>query len=200
MAKRCFKSFANTSRQPVNAPEFILSPCVESELGAIWARVATDDPDAATRVIELAFETFATLAREPGSGRLRKFRRSRLKNIRSWHIPGLDNYMVFYRSIPRGIQVLHVFQGARNIETLFEQSVLSSAISRRPAISGASRFLEESIPVHVLVPAGDHADVLTQSPEVSFSDPDDRLSKTGVVTMKNHEDIYELGRSAAFRQ
>ena len=171
MAKRCFKIFANASRQPVNAPEFILSPCVESELGAIWARMATDDPDAATRVIELAFETFATLAREPGYGRFRKFRRSRLKDIRSWHIPGLDNYLVFYRSIPRGIQVLHVFQGARDIETLFGQNVVSPANSRRPASNGANRILEESIPVHEPVSTGNHADVLDRSPALSFSGP-----------------------------
>jgi toxin ParE1/3/4 len=108
----------------VNGPEFILSPCVESELGAIWARIATVDPDAATRAIELAYETFATLAREPGSGRLRKFHGSRLKDIRSWHITGLDNYLVFYRPVPEGIQVLHVWHGARDVEALFGDSVV----------------------------------------------------------------------------
>ena len=99
-------------------PEFILSPCVESELAAIWARIATDNPDAATRVIEAAYETFAILARAPESGRRRRFRGPGLKDIRSWHISGVDNYLVFYRAVPGGIQVLHVCYGARDIEVL----------------------------------------------------------------------------------
>jgi len=102
----------------VPGSEFILSPCAEAELAAIWARIATDDPDEATRVIEAAGETFAALAGAPESGRLRRFRGSGLKDIRSWHISGLDNYLVFYRIVPEGIQILHVCYGARDIEVL----------------------------------------------------------------------------------
>ena len=75
--------------------EFILALCVEPELWAIWAFIAKDNPDAATRVIESACETFATLANTPGLGRLRKFRNPRLKGIRSWHVTGFDNYLIF---------------------------------------------------------------------------------------------------------
>ncbi|MGC9943469.1 MAG: type II toxin-antitoxin system RelE/ParE family toxin [Verrucomicrobiota bacterium] len=109
-------------------PEIILSPGVELELGAIWARIATDNPDEATRVIELARETFNILARKPGCGRLRKFRGSRLTGIRSWHISGVDNYLVFYHLIPNGIQVLHVCHGAREVEALFGEKDYSLKI------------------------------------------------------------------------
>jgi len=109
---------AKESRQPVNKTKFILSACVELELGAIWARIATDNPDAATRFIELARETFVALARAPGSGRLWKFRNPRLQEVRSRHISGLDNYLVFYHPVPGGIKVLHVYHGARDIEML----------------------------------------------------------------------------------
>lgn len=118
MARPCSGVSAKESRQPVNNTEFILSACVESELGAIWARIATDNPDAATRFIELARETFVALAREPGSGRLWKFRNPRLQEVRSRHISGLDNYLVFYHPVPGGIKVLHVYHGARDIEML----------------------------------------------------------------------------------
>jgi toxin ParE1/3/4 len=104
----------------VPKPEFSLAPCVEPELWAIWAFIAKDNPDAATRVVEAAYETFVTLAGTPGLGRLRKFRNPRLKGIRSWHIAGFDNYLIFYRSVAEGIQVLHVYHGARDIEALFE--------------------------------------------------------------------------------
>jgi hypothetical protein len=41
-----------------------------------------------------------------------------LQDVRSRHISGLDNYLVFYRPVPGGIIVLHVYHGARDIEML----------------------------------------------------------------------------------
>ena len=55
-------------------PKFILDPCVEDELWGIWYFIAQDNPDAATRVINAAYETFKTLAANPGMGSLRRFR------------------------------------------------------------------------------------------------------------------------------
>jgi toxin ParE1/3/4 len=112
---------ANALRRLVASPEIILAPCVEDELLAIWEYIARDNPAAATRVAESAYETFAILAAKPDLGRPRKFRNTRLRNIRSWHICGFDNYVIFYRSIPQGIQVLHVFHGARDLDALFER-------------------------------------------------------------------------------
>lgn len=100
-------------------PKFILAPCVENELWAIWKFIAQDNPDAATRVVEAGYETFETLAITPALGRPRKFRNPRLKGVRSWHVSGFNNYLIFYLSIPEGIQVLHVYHGARDIEALF---------------------------------------------------------------------------------
>jgi hypothetical protein len=50
-------------------PKFVLDPCVEDELWGIWYFIAQDNPDAATRVIDAAYETFKTLAANPGLGR-----------------------------------------------------------------------------------------------------------------------------------
>jgi toxin ParE1/3/4 len=75
-------------------------------------------PDAATRVIEAAHETFKTLAANPGLGRLRRFRNPTLCNVRSRRVTGFENYLIFYRIVPEGIQINHVYHGARNIEVL----------------------------------------------------------------------------------
>ncbi len=98
--------------------EFILASGVEDELWTIWELIARDNPDAATRVVEAAYETFRTLATTSGLGRLRKFRNSRLKGVRSWLVSGFENYLIFYRAVPEGIEVLHVYHGARDIEAL----------------------------------------------------------------------------------
>jgi len=100
--------------------KFILDPCVEDELWSIWNFIAADNPEAATRVIDAAYATFKNLAANPGLGRPRKFRHAGLRHVRSFPIPDFNNYLVFYRTVPEGIQVLHVYHGARDLETLFE--------------------------------------------------------------------------------
>src|SRR5271163_390480 len=99
--------------------KYILDPCVEDELWGIWHFIAQDNPDAAARVIEAAYETFQTLAANPDIGKRRRFRSPRLRNVRSWRITGFENYLIFYRGVADGIQVNHVYHGARNIEALF---------------------------------------------------------------------------------
>lgn len=102
-------------------PEYILDPIVEDELWGIWKFIAQDNPDAATRVIEAAYATLNTLAANPGLGRPRKFKNSRLVGIRSYPVTGFDNYLIFYRSIQDGIQAHHVYHGARDLESLFNE-------------------------------------------------------------------------------
>ena len=100
---------------------YILDPCVEDELWGIWRFIAQDNPDAATRVIEAARESFKMLGANPGLGRPRRFRNPRLRNIRSWRISGFENYLIFYRAVADGIQVNHVYHGAQDIDALFEK-------------------------------------------------------------------------------
>jgi plasmid stabilization system protein ParE len=91
-------------------PKYVLDPIVEDELWGIWRFISQDNPDAATRVIEAAYKTFDTLAANPGLGKPRKFRNSRLLGIRSFRVSGFESYLIFYRSIP----------GARDLESLFD--------------------------------------------------------------------------------
>ena len=78
-----------------------------------------DNPAAATRVVEAAYETFEMLAANPGIGKLRRFRSPRLRDIRSWRVTGFENYLIFYRRVADGIEVNHIYHGARDIEALF---------------------------------------------------------------------------------
>jgi toxin ParE1/3/4 len=103
-------------------PKYVLDPCVEDELWGIWYFIAQDNPDAATRVIEAAYETFKTLATDPGIGRKRRFRNPKLREVRSWRISGFDNYLIFYRPVPGGVQIHHVYHGARDIDALFAEA------------------------------------------------------------------------------
>jgi hypothetical protein len=50
----------------------------------------------------------------------RKYQNPRLRDIRFLTVPGFENYLAFYRPIPEGIEELHVYHGARDLEPLFE--------------------------------------------------------------------------------
>jgi len=99
----------------------ILAPCIEDELWDIWEFIARDNPDAATRVIEATKATFRTLSENPALGRVRRFHNPRLNEIRSWQVSGFQNYLIFYREHPDGIEVIHVYHGARDIDSLLEE-------------------------------------------------------------------------------
>ena len=94
MGRRYSAASVNGSRKRV--PEFILAPCIEEELWAIGEYIARDNPDAATRVVEAAYETFKALAANPTLGRVRKSHDSRLQGVRSWLVSGFDNYVILH--------------------------------------------------------------------------------------------------------
>jgi toxin ParE1/3/4 len=75
-----------------------------------------DNPDAADRFLDAAHLAFRELARTLGLGRPRKFPQTQLHHFHSFRIKGFNNYLVFYRSVPDGVEVFHVLHGARDLE------------------------------------------------------------------------------------
>ena len=101
---------------------FLLAPCIEDELDEIWDFIAKDNPEAATRVVYAAYDTFRALAANPGLGHPRAFRRKAHRNVRGRNVQGFDNYLILYREITGGIEVLHVYHNARNISALLRKA------------------------------------------------------------------------------
>ncbi|HEY1110340.1 MAG TPA: type II toxin-antitoxin system RelE/ParE family toxin [Opitutaceae bacterium] len=99
-------------------PSYLLDRCVEGELWDIWTSIAHDNPDAATRVIEAVYETCLTISAHPHTGRARKFKNPRLRGIRSIPVAGFNNYLIFYRPVREGVQIHHVYHGARDLDAL----------------------------------------------------------------------------------
>ncbi len=62
----------------------------------------------------------ARLAETPGIGRLWGSPNEVLAGVRVWRIKGFENWLLFYRPTGDGIEVLHVFHGARDIASLLE--------------------------------------------------------------------------------
>lgn len=83
--------------------------------------IAQDGSVAAHRFLDAAEAAFQQLAQLPRMGSPREFQNSRLVGIRQWPVPGFENYLIFYRPIEGGIEVLRVLHGARDIERLFQE-------------------------------------------------------------------------------
>lgn len=96
------------------------SKFVSGELLEIATVIADDHPDAAERFLDAADHTFELLAEQPHMGRARKFPSGSMKDLRSFRVNGFDNYLIFYRPVSGGIEVLHVYHGARDLDALFD--------------------------------------------------------------------------------
>jgi toxin ParE1/3/4 len=72
------------------------------------------NPDAALRFLRAIDQTIENLAAQPLIGRLRKFHRRDLKNIRSWRINDFENYLIFYQFAQRRLEILRIKHGAMN--------------------------------------------------------------------------------------
>jgi toxin ParE1/3/4 len=91
-------------------------PLAELDLLDIWEFIAEDSPDRADEFLDRLEGTLQTLARNPGMGRRRE---ELLAGLRSFPI---GNYVVFYREIEGGIDVIRILRGSRDIEEIFKQS------------------------------------------------------------------------------
>ena len=95
------------------------TPRVRRDLEQNADHVAEDSLDAALRFYDAAEAAFDELAEMPGMGSPRTFKNSRLGEVRMWPIPGFENWLIFYRPIKDGIEVLRVVHAARDIQGLF---------------------------------------------------------------------------------
>jgi toxin ParE1/3/4 len=94
----------------------IKRPLAELDLLDIWEFIAENSPDRADEFLDRLEGKLQTLALHPGMG---KRREELLAGLRSFP---MGNYVVFYREIDDGIDVIRILHGSRDIEEIFRQS------------------------------------------------------------------------------
>lgn len=93
-------------------PTATRNPLSREDLIAIWNYIAFDNTDAADRLLDMLEEKFELLARNPGLG----IRRPEISpDLRSFPV---GNYLILYRSIPNGVEIVRVVQGQRDLTKL----------------------------------------------------------------------------------
>ena len=94
----------------------VVRPRALDDLAEIWAYIADDSPDQADAFVDLVDSKFQALSRRPGLGR----RRPELTPDIDIQSLAVGRYVVFYQPLSRGIEVVRVLHGSRDIESIFE--------------------------------------------------------------------------------
>ena len=92
-------------------PLATILPSAESDLADIWDYIAQNSPDNADRLIDRIFQTCQeNLASSPHMGRPREELSPGLSSLI------IGDYIIFYRTIDSGVEVVRVLHGRRDIE------------------------------------------------------------------------------------
>jgi toxin ParE1/3/4 len=94
-------------------PKYVRSSRAQEDLDEIWRYIAADNLAAADRFIDSLAEKCAWLASAPEKGEKRP---DLGETVRCFSI---GSYVIFFRPIPEGIEVVRVLHGARDTERNF---------------------------------------------------------------------------------
>jgi plasmid stabilization system protein ParE len=101
--------------------KYTLSAEAVADLDTIWEYVARDDVDAADRIVEAAYRVCTNLAKHPELGPLRRFYSSGPGNIRYFVITEFPNYLIFYRVVADGVEIIRILHGAQDVGDLLAE-------------------------------------------------------------------------------
>ena len=94
----------------------VVRDAAEQDLEDSALFIAREDKKAAVRFLDAFKATAALLAERPSAGRRRSFDHVRLAGLRSMPIGEFENFLIFYLPIERGIDIIRVLHGARDLE------------------------------------------------------------------------------------
>jgi toxin ParE1/3/4 len=75
------------------------------------------DARLALRFLDAAEETFRKLSLMPSLGPVH----STAQGIRTWQVKGFERYIIAYRPLNDGVEIIRVLHGARNWQALLEE-------------------------------------------------------------------------------
>lgn len=91
-----------------------LTESAVQDLEKIYDYIALDNIDAADRVKHRLQKRWCAAAENPGIGRKRDELRPNIRSLNE------GSYLIFYRQIENGIEILRILHGAMNLEALFD--------------------------------------------------------------------------------
>ena len=83
--------------------------------------ISQSSPAASARFLAAAEQACADLAAMPGMGSPWESSSPHLQGVRTWPIRGFRKYLIFYRAVEGGIEVMRVLYGARDLDAALEE-------------------------------------------------------------------------------
>ncbi|HEV7281922.1 MAG TPA: type II toxin-antitoxin system RelE/ParE family toxin [Pirellulaceae bacterium] len=93
-------------------------PLAELDVVEIALYLADDSEAAARRFLDAVRPTLVRISAFPGAGDRVLTSNLQLQGCRSWAVSGFDNWRIYYRSMPEGIEVVRVLHVARDLDAL----------------------------------------------------------------------------------
>jgi len=110
-------------------PCVVIRPSADQDIDREALQIASSlGMDAGLRFYEACDRAFALLLTQPKLGVIRDFDLPLLAEMRLWKLKGFEDYLVFYRPMKAGIEVLKVIHGSRNLPALFAEAFLEDEI------------------------------------------------------------------------
>ncbi len=94
-------------------PVILKRPRAQSDLAEIWDYIAEDSEARADAFIETIDRKFKVLAGRPNMGRARE---ELAEGLRSFPV---GRYVIFYRALSEGVEIVRVRHGARDVNAFF---------------------------------------------------------------------------------
>lgn len=106
----------------LSVPKVKRTPQAKQDLLEHVLYLAKINPDLAERFINASEMAFDKLTQMPRKGQRQEFKSPELVDTRRWFIPGFDKYLIFYRPIKGGIEILRVLHGMQNIDAIIDNA------------------------------------------------------------------------------
>jgi toxin ParE1/3/4 len=92
------------------------TPQAQRDLVAIGYYLAEHSPVASERFLREAERAFRLLTQMPEIGSTCSFRSPRLRDVRFWTLRRFKNYVIYYRPVSGGVEIIRVLHGVRDAE------------------------------------------------------------------------------------
>lgn len=100
-------------------PTIAVRAAAREDIDGIFVRIAADNFDAAVRVDDAIVAAFHVLANNPLAGPLCEFPEPHLADLRFWPVKKYRSYLVVYRRIQGGVEVVRVVHAATDMRRAF---------------------------------------------------------------------------------
>jgi len=85
---------------------------------AVYLAEESRSDELAFRFLDAAEASFESLAGMPEMGTARTYNDPALVDVRMWRVAGFPSFLVFYRPIESGVEVIRLLHAKRDIESL----------------------------------------------------------------------------------